>query len=157
MKKKTLSVKYKYLSFFIVLNLLLSCKNVSMDNVVEDYNKNFIPSEDVFWTIENVEKSTKDFDSFLLEQEYTISADTGLFIIGGPRDCEKYVWVLNGIIVSANQVLELQVTKTITNLSNGNTEKIDCFAVYGTPPYTLILQAEKNGRSKMFKTTIKKE
>lgn len=96
-----------------------SCKVNSMTGAVAEYDKMFIPSEDVLWTVENIEKSTKDFDSFSLEREYTISANTGLFILGGPRDCKTYVWILNGVVKSGNQILELRVKNEKTDLLTG--------------------------------------
>ena len=77
------------------LFVLSSCKP-NMPAFVDEYNKMFVPSEDILWTVENIEKSTQDFEHFELGGPYTVSKDAGLFIIGGPRDCNNYIWTLSG-------------------------------------------------------------
>lgn len=134
--------------------LFFSC-NQSMQTIIDDYNKKFIPSSEIFWTEENIKKSTQDFENYKMNTEYIISKNTGLFIIGGPRDCDMYTWFLNGIIISGNQVLELKIKKEKIDLSSGNW--VDNGSITAGE-YALILKAKsKGGAEKEWKTKLKIE
>ncbi len=144
----------KVLLTVVLCVLFFSC-NQSMQTMVDDYNGRFIPSSEIFWTEENIKKSTQDFENYKMENEYTMSESTGLFIIGGPRDCDTYTWFLNGIIISGNQVLELKINKEKTDLSSGNWVNNGSMTA---GEYTLILKAtSKGGVEKEWKTRLKIE
>lgn len=94
---------------------------------VDEYNRMFIPSEDILWTVENIEKSTMDFDHYeFAPNGYTVSKDAGLFIIGGPRDCDSYIWTLSGNGIPAracgDQIFYIRIKNTKINLTTGATE-----------------------------------
>ncbi len=124
--------------FLVALSLFMSCKNTSMDAMMENYNKNFLPSEEVFWIHENIEKATMSFEDYELDDEYIIEQGSGLFIIGGPRDCDRYTWFLDREIKSGNQVLELLIRKKTGMF-------IDPAPLYPVGEHTLLLQCRKNG------------
>ena len=134
------------------LFVLSSCKP-NMAAFVDEYNRMFIPSEDILWTMENIEKSTMDFDHYeFAPNGYTVSKDTGLFIIGGPRDCDSYIWTLNGKSVSGNQILELRIKIGTPNLSNGATDYKNSLK---PDTYALRLQCtNKAGTTKFWDTRL---
>ncbi len=142
----------------ILITSLIACKNISMDAMFSDYNSKFLPSEDVFWTVEFLEKSTMSFDEYELEDEYRVKEDTGLFMLGGPRDADTWTWFFDGgSIVSNKQVLELVIKKQKPNLD---------FTPHGSAiwnstgsiaagSYELILQCTKNGKpAREFRTRL---
>lgn len=103
---------------------LVSCKP-NMAAFIDEYNKMFVPSEDILWTVENIENSTQDFEHFELGGPYTVSKDAGLFIIGGPRDCDNYTWTLSGqgtLRPCGDQIFYIRIKNTKINLTTGATE-----------------------------------
>lgn len=144
--------------FFVALCFALvfvSCENASMEKLVAEYNKMFVPSEDVLWTEENIAKGTKSFEEFEFPPGgFKISHDAGLFIIGGPRDCTKYVWYLDGGQLNTTttdaQLLRLRIKVSSTDLAKGSWKE-----TYNVPAGThkLRLQCTK-GITKIWETDL---
>ncbi len=140
----------------VMLILLFACKNTSMDGMFKDYNKKFLPAEDVFWTTEYVTKATMDFGEYKLQSEYRVSKDTGLFIIGAPRDCDTYTWFLDGRIISANQVLELRISNKKPNTEFNNSESSVWLSAGSIKfgKYSLYLVCRKGSSEKEWRTNL---
>ncbi len=136
---------FSKISFLVLmLFLLFACKNTSMDGMFEDYNKKFLPSEDTFWTVEYVTKATMDFEHYEMDAEFRVSKDTGLFIIGAPRDADSYIWFLDGKIISGNQVLELKIKVEKPNGFGG----VDTSGSIPLGAHSLKLKSTKSGKTK---------
>ncbi len=145
------------LSTCIFFVCFYSCSNISMDAMFKNYNGKFLPSEDVFWTVEFLEKSTMSFDEYEFEDEYRVKEDTGLFMIGGPRDADTYTWFLNGAIISNKPVLELVIKKQKANLdfSPHGSAIWNSTGSMSVGSYELILQCTKNGKpAREFRTML---
>ena len=135
--------------------VFVSCENASMEKLVGEYNKMFVPSEDVLWTEENIKKGTKSFEEFEFPAGgFKISKDTGLFIIGGPRDCTKYIWFLDGAIINTGstdaQLLRLRIKVSSTDFDSG--EWKESFNISGGT-HKLKLQCTK-GITKFWETDL---
>lgn len=149
-KKERPNNKIAFIVLLVFATFFFSCK-MNMESLIDEYNKMFVPSEDILWTTENIEKSTMSFEDFELKAEYQVSKDTGLFILGGPRECDLYVWTLNGVPKSGNQILELRIKNEKTDLGsgawtdNGSLPPGDCI---------LKLQTRKGGVTKFWETKL---
>lgn len=133
--------------------LLVSCKP-TMEAFVAEYNSMFVPSEKILWTEENRAKSTQDFESFELGGPFTASKETGLFIIGGPRDCDSYIWVLSGNGFSrpcGDQIFKIRIKSTKVDKATGAT--IDNASIK-KGEYILELRCTKNNVEKRWEAKL---
>lgn len=137
--------------------VFVSCENASMEKLVAEYNKMFVPSEDVLWTEENIAKGTLDvaeFEEKFNGKEFVVNKNTSLLIIGGPRDCTKYVWYLDGGQLNTTttdaQLLRLRIKVSSTDLDKGSWKE-----TYNVPAGThkLRLQCTK-GITKIWETDL---
>lgn len=119
MERKNKPIKFVLKNIIFVLSLF-SCKQLTMDSLIDEYNAMFVPSENILWTIENIKKSTLDFEHFNFnENGYEVTRNTGIFILGGPRDCTRYIWTLNGALKSGDQILKLHIKNETIDSNTG--------------------------------------
>lgn len=141
--------------------VFVSCENASMEKLVAEYNKMFVPSEDVLWTEENIAKGTLDvaeFEEKFNGKEFVVNKNTSLLIIGGPRDCTTYMWTFTGRAepLPNQQILNLPIHSKKTNLITGEWDESGSLAV---ADYKLSLEVvlPDNTRKGPWTATVKVE
>lgn len=118
----------KLFSVLAAVFVFVSCENASMKKLVEKYNALFIPSEDILWTEENIKNNSLDIAAFkemFDGKTFEISKNADLFIIGGPVNCETYIWTLHtstGITKNFpnRQILNLEIHSREGILGDGS-------------------------------------